>query len=58
MGGAEVDCILTSAWKDPEDALMFEAALSLKADVIITCNTRDFGSSLVRAMTVRELFVD
>ena len=35
VGGAEVDRMLASAWKDPEDALMFESALSLKADAII-----------------------
>lgn len=56
VGGAEVDRMLASAWKDPEDALMFESALSLKADAIITRNAKDFESSLVRAMTAREFF--
>ncbi len=45
-----------SAWKDPEGALTFEAALGLKADAIITRNAKDFESSLVRAMTAREFF--
>lgn len=56
VGGMEVDRMLASAWKDPEDALMFESALSLKADAIITRNAKDFESSLVRAMTAREFF--
>lgn len=56
VGGAEVDRMLASAWKDPEDALMFESALSLKADAIITRNAKDFESSLVRAMTAQEFF--
>lgn len=56
VGGAEADRMLASAWKDPEDALMFESALSLKADAIITRNAKDFESSLVRAMTAREFF--
>lgn len=56
VGGAEVDRMLASAWKDPEDASMFESALSLKADAIITRNAKDFESSLVRAMTAREFF--
>lgn len=56
VGGTEVDRMLASAWKDPEDALMFESALSLKADAIITRNAKDFESSLVRAMTAREFF--
>ena len=42
VGGAEVDRMSASAWKDPEDALMFESALSLKADAIITRNAKDF----------------
>lgn len=56
VGEAEVDRMLSSAWKDPEDALMLESALSLKADAIITRNAKDFESSLVRAMTAREFF--
>ena len=56
VGGEEVDRMLASAWKDPEDALMFEAALCLKADAIITRNAKDFESSLVRAITAREFF--
>lgn len=56
VGEAEGDRMLSSAWKDPEDALMFESALSLKADAIITRNAKDFESSLVRAMTAREFF--
>lgn len=56
VSGAEIDRMLTYAWKDPEDALMFESALSLKADTIITRNAKDFEGSLVRAMTAREYF--
>lgn len=56
VGEAEVDRMLSSSWKDPEDALMFESALSLKADAVITRNAKDFESSLVRAMTAREFF--
>lgn len=56
VGGAQVDRMLSSAWNDPEDALMFESALSLRADAIITRNVKDFESPLVRAMTAREYF--
>ena len=56
VGGAEIDRMFASAWKDPEDALMFESALSLRADAIITRNAKDFEGSLVRAMTAREYF--
>lgn len=56
VGEAEVDRMLSTSWKNPEDALMFESALSLKADAVITRNAKDFESSLVRAMTAREFF--
>lgn len=56
VSGVEIDRMLASAWKDPEDALMFESALSLRADAIITRNAKDFESPLLRAMTAREYF--
>lgn len=52
----EVDQMLASAWKDPEDALMFESALSLKADAIITRNAKNFENPLVPAITAQDYF--
>ncbi|WP_417060954.1 PIN domain-containing protein, partial [Ellagibacter isourolithinifaciens] len=34
----EIDKMLASSWKDPEDRLLFEVALSIQADCIITRN--------------------
>lgn len=56
VGAREIDAMLASSWKDPEDALLFEVALSAKADVLITRNQADFESELVKVMNCTELF--
>ena len=53
---AEIDRMLSSRWKDPEDALLFEAALVLRADAIVTRNQEDFESSLIPALDCPQLF--
>lgn len=53
---SEIDRMLASSWKDPEDALLFEVALSIKADALITRNTSDFESGLIKAMDCEEFF--
>ena len=52
----EIDQMLATSWKDPEDALLFETALSLKADAIITCNQKDYESTLIKVMDCKEFF--
>lgn len=52
----EIDKMLASSWKDPEDRLLFEVALSIQADCIITRNKADFESDLVRALDCDEFF--
>lgn len=56
VGSSEVDKMLASSWSDPEDALLFEVALSLKADAIVSRNKSDFESSLIRVFDCEELF--
>lgn len=56
VGSSEVDKMLASSWADPEDALLFEVALSLKADAIVSRNKSDFESSLIRVFDCEELF--
>lgn len=56
VGEDEIDRMLVSAWNDPEDALLFEVALSIKADAIITRNKTDFETSLIKVMDCEELF--
>ena len=52
----EVDRTLATSWSDPEDALLFEVALALKADAIVTRNACDFESSLIKVLNCEELF--
>lgn len=53
---SEIDRMLASSWKDPEDALLFEVALNIKADALITRNTSDFESGLIKVMDCEEFF--
>lgn len=55
-GESEVDRMLAASWKDPEDCLLFEAALSLRADAIITRNQKDFEASLIKVLDCEEFF--
>lgn len=52
----EVDGMLAAKWADPEDALLFEVALRLRADCLIARNRGDFESGLVRVMGCEEFF--
>lgn len=55
--GAEgIDLMLASDWRDPEDALIYEAALCLHADAIITRNQSDFEGCKVNVMDCAQLF--
>lgn len=56
VGGQEIDKMLVAAWKDPEDCLLVEIALKMRADAIITRNQKDFETNLVRVMDCEELF--
>lgn len=55
-GESEVGRMLAASWKDPEDCLLFETALSLKADAIITRNQKDFETSLIKVLDCEEFF--
>lgn len=52
----EVDVMLASAWKDPEDFLLYEIALQLKADAVISRNQSDFPEGLIPVMNCEEFF--
>jgi len=55
-GEREFDAALDSTWPDLEDALLFQAALNLKADFIISRNQKDFALSSIRTLDVAEFF--
>lgn len=52
----EIDRMLAASWKDPEDSLIFESALEMGADAIVTRNQADFESSVVKVVDCDEFF--
>lgn len=54
--GLDIDHMLATAWGDLEYALLFEAALGLKADCIVTRDREGFESAVVPARSCEELF--
>ena len=51
------DRVLAASWKDPEDSLIFESALEMRADAIVTRNQKDFESSVIKVVDCDEFFV-
>ena len=56
IGGEEIDRALASDWRDFEDAVVHQAALSAKADVLLTGNKDDFARSGIPVRTRKEFF--
>lgn len=54
VGEDEVDIALLSTWDNIEDFMLFQCALSLKADAIITRNVSDFEERVVKVLTCKE----
>ena len=52
----EVDLMLATSWHDPEDYLLYEIALALRADALIARNQSDFPPGLVPVMDCDEFF--
>ena len=52
----EVDKMLLTSWIDPEDFLLYQCALSLKADAVIARNPRDFEEQAVKIFNCDEFF--
>lgn len=56
VGEKEIDDALASAWEDKEDAVLYEIALKLEANAIITRNKTDFEKSLIPVYDCAEYF--
>lgn len=56
IGPVEIDAMLRTLWKDPEDALVYDSALRLGADAIITRDKKGFEQSNLPVMDCDELF--
>ena len=52
----QFDAALDSSWVDLEDACVYQCALRLKADAIITRNQKDFEKSTIKVFDCDELF--
>lgn len=52
----EIDLMLAAAWPDPEDYFLYEVALALKADAIVTRNQKDFPQGLIKVLNCDEFF--
>jgi len=55
-GEREFDATINSNWPDLEDAYLFQVALNLKADFIISRNQQDFALSSIRTLAAKEFF--
>ena len=54
VAGIDEVCIknaLNSSWKDFEDSVQNESAVQIRADYLVTRNTKDFKSSFVEVIT-------
>ena len=52
----EVDKMLLTTWSDPGDFLLYQCAISLKADAIITRNSHDFEEQAIKVCNCEEFF--
>lgn len=52
----DVDAALDSTWDDFEDACVYQAALRVRADALITRNKKDFVKSSVRVLDCEGFF--
>lgn len=56
LRGSNVVDMLSSGWKDYEDATQHRSAIDEQADCIVTRNKKDFKASTIVALTPAEFF--
>lgn len=56
VGEQEIDAALDSPWEDFEDACLYQCALKVGADAIITRNKSDYLRSSIKVFDCDELF--
>lgn len=56
LSEAQLDAALDSTWADLEDACVYQCALEIKADAIITRNQKDFEKSSIRVFDCDQFF--
>lgn len=53
----DYDAVAASTWEDIEDAFVFQTAMKVKADAIITRDASGFSRSSIPTFTCEELFI-
>ena len=56
LSGQNVVDMLSSGWKDYEDATQHRSAVDEQADCIVTRNKKDFKASTIAVLTAAEFF--
>lgn len=56
LSDEDAECALASTWDDFEDGCIYQMALKVRADAIITRNQGDFDRSSIRVFDCAELF--
>lgn len=56
VDGADIDAMLSTNWKDPEDALLFQLALRLQTDAIITRDADFPATKYINVFDCAEFF--
>lgn len=56
LRGQNVIDMLSSGWKDYEDATKYRSAIDEQADCIVTRNKKDFKASTIEVLTPAEFF--
>ena len=52
----DIETMLMSSWNDPEDFLIYNAALRAKSDAVVTRNKVDFHADTIPVLDCAELF--
>ena len=56
LSGEDIGTALASTWPDFEDACVYQAAMRVKADCIITRNGQDFANSSIPVFSCEDFF--
>lgn len=56
LDASQIDRVLATSWKSPAHALLFEAAMDLRADFVVTRDKALFESNLVNTTDPRGVF--
>ncbi len=56
LDASQIDRVLATSWRSPAHSLLFEAAMDLRADFVVTRDASAFESNLVKTTDPRGVF--